>query len=156
MPLRGICDSEWHHGLVQAREALCLEVVAVSQVQLTLAPCAPHAQLSSLRFPLALLKGPFRLDDLLGHLFVELVFILIKLVCEVLFRILDLLAELLYVLCGLGIVYDLTDRADYIDEAILVCLFAHVRKDRQTSGLIAYRASRLAVEAGQALPPRVP
>ena len=96
------------------------------------------------------------MDDLLGHLFVELVLILIELVSEVLLRIFDFFAELLYVLCGLGIVYDLTGRTNYIDKVLLVCLFAHVGEDGQTGGLIAYRASRLAVEAGQTLPPRVP
>lgn len=70
--------------------------------------------------------------------------------------ILDLLAELLNVLRGLSIMYNLADRADHIDEVILIGLFAHVRKDRETGGLVADRASRLAVQTGQPLSPRVP
>ena len=96
------------------------------------------------------------MDDLLSHLFVELMFILIELVCEILLRILNLLAELLYVLRGLSILHDFTGWADHIDKVILVGLFAHMGEDRKTGRLIAYRASRLAVQTGQALPPRVP
>ena len=85
MSLCGVCHAYQRHlhGLVQARETLCLEAIcsAISivrcQAELIFSSRTSHAQLTSLRLSFALLQSPLSLDHLLGHLFVKLHLVLI-------------------------------------------------------------------------------
>ena len=106
---------------------------------MTFASRAAHAKLARLRLSLALLESSFSLNDLLSHLFVEIVLILIYLIRKVLLGRLDLLAELLDILGRLSILYNLADRPHHIDD-ILVAIFPKLGEDWDARRLFTDRA----------------
>lgn len=167
VPLCRIRCHSWGeiHRLVQTRQALGLDVArALRDAHLTLAACGAEALLSGLGLSLALLKCALGLNHLPRHLLVELVFVFVQLVGEVLLGCFDLTAELLNVLRRLCILHDHgliarfalaggdVDLAAWMDTRLLRGdpILADVSENGYARRLLADRARRLSVQASQA------